>query len=277
MKNIQTIPLNLVMFIALILTALNAEPDSTSGKISFFTGEVMIDRPTTSGQAIKAKIGMNISEGDTVKTGTESRCEITFNGNYVIRCDEKTMLLIELAKLAVSKLHSPDGKLWMNVKKLLRSEGITVSSPTAVCAIRGTIFSIEADSNAVKYSVYRGAIAVTPMDSKGQKQYTSLTVEKGNELTLVKDFNTYFRQNEKSFELYKNNQQAEFEKFQREQKRGADSLLNTQKEFVDRQIEHERSLFKPIGSYSYLLKPLDTSTTSDWITWNKKRDESVQW
>lgn len=210
--------IQITQFLSLIFTMFSsmpmfAEPDSSSGKISFLSGEVAIDRPTIPGQSINANIGMTVSEGDTVKTGPGARCEITFQGKYVIRCDEKTKLLIELAKFAVSKWCLPYGNLWMIVKPLLQSEGISVSSPTSTAEIRGTVFSIEADSKAVKYSVYKGAIAVTPADTTGLKRDTGLTVEKGHELTLIRDFDKYRRQNEKTFEQYKTNQNTDFEKF----------------------------------------------------------------
>ena len=276
-RNVKITIFILLAFTTFFFTPLYAAPDSLPGSISFLSGDVTINRPTVPGQSINAKIGMNVAENDTVETGPAARCEITFQGKYVIRCDEKTKLLIDLANLAFSKWSSPYGKLWMIVKPLLQSEGITVSSPTSAAAIKGTVFSIEADSNSAKYSVYRGAIAVTPVAAAGLKRDTGLRVETGSELTLIGNFDRFLHRSEESFEEYQKDQQASFAKYRKEQQRGVDSLQKAQEVGVEKRMERERSSFKSLGAYKYSIKALDTTTISNWVIWNKKRDNAVKW
>jgi hypothetical protein len=253
------------------------EQNSVAGKVSIVIGEVTIARQTAPGQSVQARIGLAVSEGDTVKTAPESRIEIVFDSNYVVRCDEKTVLFIKLSNLSASRLHSPIGKLWLNVKHLAQREGISVSSPTAVAAIRGTVFSVTSDSNVVKYAVYRGAISVTPADTVGLHHDTTLAVETGKELTLVNDFAKYLREQENSFKEYQRQQQENFEKYRKGQQQGADSLLHEQDVYVNKRIEYERSLFRELGPYHFSLVPIDTANVSDWVVWNQKRDAKLGW
>lgn len=260
--------------ITLISTA--AEP-TPAGKISSLLGSVTIARQTHPGQSIKAKVGLALTEGDTIKTDPKSRIEITFDGNYIIRCDEKTELIITLAKMAASKFHAPGGKVWLNVKHILEAEGITIESPTAVAAIRGTVFSVTGDSNFVNYAVYRGAIAVSPTDTSKLSRDTTLMVETGKELVLIKDFATYQKEQQKSFNEYQKNQEMELNKYRKSQQRGIDSMLNVQKSYVNKNMENDGSLFTTLGTYRFRFKKIDTVKTSDWVEWNKQRDQLVKW
>jgi hypothetical protein len=258
------------------MSTLAAEP-TPAGKISSLIGSVTIARQTHPGQSIKARVGLALSEGDTVKTDPQSRIEITFDGNYIIRCDEKTELIITLAKMAASKFRSPGGKLWLNVKHILEAEGITVESPTAVAAIRGTVFSVTGDSNFVRYAVYRGAIAVSPTDTSKIKRDTTLMVETGKELSLVKNFDKYWKEQQRSFEEYQRNQEMEYEKYRKAQQRGIDSMLNARNAYINNSKENKESLFKVLDGYRFQYNPIDTSKVSDWVEWNRERDKVVAW
>jgi hypothetical protein len=38
-----------------------------------------------------------------------------------------------------------------------------------------------------------------------------------------------------------------------------------------------RTIFKPIWTYHFSLRALDTTALSDWVLWNKKGDKAVEW
>ncbi len=258
-------------------TVWSGEAGPAAGKISTLIGEASVARKIVPGQTLPARVGLSVSEGDTVKTGKESRVELTFEGSRVIRCDEKTLLVIQLVRPAASEFHTPGGKLWLTVKRLTGSQKFSVSCPTAVAGIRGTVFSVESGPDAAAYKVYRGAIFVRPDDTSGIYHDTSLVVGTGNELTLVRDFEMYLKRQEKAFEQYRKNQQQEFEKYRREQNRGVDSLLQEQNSRIEKQMALERSMFRPFGVYHYSLRPIDTAKYSDWELWNRKLDKKLGW
>ena len=233
-------------------------------------------RAGAAGQPVRAKTGMNISEGDTIKTAVESRCEISFDATYVVRCDEKAVLIINLVKLQKANLSSPIGKLWVNVKHLVKRNDISVTSPTATAAIRGTVFSISSDSVGIRYAVYRGEVAVTPQDTT-QSVPSPFSVKTDNELVLIKNFDQYLQVQKALFEQYQNKQESDFEQFQKEQQRGVDSLLNRQDASIKKRLDDERLRFKVLGSYHYAMEPIDNKNQSDWILWNKKCDTKLGW
>lgn len=119
-------------------------PRAQTAELHFFIGDVTIKRSGTTKWEKVTKIGVPLKVKDVLKTGKESRAEVYFPDQSIIRIDQNTTYQLESLKGkqgTESKLQK--GKLWGNIKKLTASESFEVASPTAVAAIRGTIWRMD--------------------------------------------------------------------------------------------------------------------------------------
>ncbi len=92
----------------------------------------------------KAAEGLKLSQGDKIKTGTDGMASINFtNGSQVML---KPNSEFEIESLDVSqnsvdyKLKLNTGKLRAIVEKMASNSSFTIKTPTAVAAVRGTIY-----------------------------------------------------------------------------------------------------------------------------------------
>ena len=138
------------------------------GKINFLlgkAGEVRVQQ-TQSEAWVPAALQMPVREGDKIRTQTESRCEIKLSDGSLIRIGEKSLFDFEASRVAKNdrQFHAAVsyGKIWANILSLFGSkEKFEIKSPTAVCAVRGTIYSVAADST-TRVAVYDGQVDVGP-------------------------------------------------------------------------------------------------------------------
>jgi len=150
------------------LTAFSFSPEQPSvGKISFPLGNVLV---LSEGETRfrKATFNMPVVNGDKVETKKQSRCEITYNDGSIVRIDEQSIYTIEKAIIAEDKKEVESslsiGKLWANLKKLIRGkDSWKLKSPAAVVAVRGTVYRMNAGADsATQVLVYDGEVKVTP-------------------------------------------------------------------------------------------------------------------
>ncbi len=138
------------------------------GKITFVlgsTGDVRILH-VNKDVWIPAKTKMPVYAGDKINTQAESRCEVKLVEGSVIRIGENTRFDFEKSLVSSKKRNFEaslsQGKIWANIVSLVwGGEKFEIKSPTAVCAIRGTIYSIDADST-TRVAVYDGQVEVGP-------------------------------------------------------------------------------------------------------------------
>jgi hypothetical protein len=134
-------------------------------RITRIEGKVSILR-ASSDNWLDAKPGMPLESGDQIYTREESFAEIRYAIGTILRMGEKTKITLEASSEKIIKTRSGIGDVWVNMKKLLsREKEFQVSSPTAVAAIRGTVFkmSCSQDSTSV-VSVFDGKVAVGPSE-----------------------------------------------------------------------------------------------------------------
>jgi hypothetical protein len=152
-----------------------SQPATAIGRINFLLGkegEVTIRRVNDT-KWLAAKFKMGVLKGDQIKTAAESRCEVKLNDGSIIRIGENSVFdfaesnLSKYARQVDASLKR--GRIWANVT---RSTGAAnkfeVKSPTAVCAIRGTIYRMEADST-TRVAVYDGKVDVGPTNDLRQQ------------------------------------------------------------------------------------------------------------
>lgn len=138
---------------------------SSIAKITFYTGEVQVQKPMKNAWS-KALFNQTLLSGQKVKTQEESRAEIGFADGSIIRIDSNSKLDIIDAKkekggaqTATAKVWS--GKVWANVNKMSKKTKFQLESPTAVAAVRGTVYRMAvSDDQTTKIAVYSGEVAV---------------------------------------------------------------------------------------------------------------------
>jgi len=145
------------------------------GKITFMlggAGDVAI-RHLHDTRWIAARFKMDIFKGDQLRTVAESRCEIKLADGSIIRLGENSTFdfgesnLSKYSRQVDASLKK--GKIWANVtKSFAAANKFEVKSPTAVCAIRGTIYRIDTDST-TRVGVYEGRVDVGPTNDLRQQ------------------------------------------------------------------------------------------------------------
>jgi len=163
----------LIVAVYLMTVGLASAPTpAVIGRINFLlgkSGDVSVHH-SASTNWIPAKYKMSVFAGDQIKTEAESRCEVKLSDGSVIRIGEESLFDFEKANLAENKRQFSGtlkrGSIWATIKKLLwgKQESFAIKSPTAVCAVRGTIYRMDADST-TRVAVYDGQVDVGPADS----------------------------------------------------------------------------------------------------------------
>jgi len=150
-----------------IIVIVNAE---SVAKITTIDGVVQVMKKGSADWR-NAKPNMVLDAGDQLYTQPESFAELRYTIGTVLRMDEKTKLTIESSGDKTIKSKTAVGNVWVNMRKLVTTgKEFQVSTPTAVAAIRGTVYDLSttADS-ASSVSVYEGKVAVGPSDELKKK------------------------------------------------------------------------------------------------------------
>ena len=118
-------------------------------QVFFAIGEVTIN-----GQP--AKIGQKINNGDIVETGAQSYLEAKFQKQSAFRIREDSRVVFNIDKMITLSVEK--GKVLNILEK--RSQYL-VRTPSAVAAVRGTIFFVSViDDNKTYYCACNGTIAI---------------------------------------------------------------------------------------------------------------------
>ncbi len=247
----------------IISAAFGQEP---LGKVTFPIGQNYLQHPGQV-QWQKVKFQMPVLDKDRLKTGKQSRCEITFRNKKVMRIGENSIVNITRDKMGNELVEMSRGRAWISLF-LKGIAAFKIKTPTSVCAVRGTVYRLDSDSNKTTYRCYEGTLQITPFkkDRSGFVD-TSLTLQAGEELILVMNFEQYKKQQKKEFEEYKNKEQEEFRKF----------MEKEQKEFQE-MVEKDLREFKQMQgvAYKHAAFNLQEDANSDWVQWNKERDKLLQ-
>lgn len=175
----RNVPLAFVLFAGfLALSLAPAPPPEELGKITFVLGRPGEVRVLHVNDDLwrPAKTKMPVYLGDKINTQAESRCEVKLSDGSIIRIGENSQFDFEKS-LVTSKKRNFDaalahGKIWANIVSLVWGERFEIKSPTAVCAIRGTVYSFEADST-TRVAVYHGQVDVGPTQALREQLQTA--------------------------------------------------------------------------------------------------------
>lgn len=134
------------------------------GKISLPLGRVQVQSAGSSDwqRALPKKA---VFVGDVIKTLAKSRCEITLKGGGKLRIGEKAELELTHADIKpMNKTFDANlkkGNVWISAKAAFgEKKNVSVRTPTAVAAIRGTTYRAAADSAESSVLVYSGRVDV---------------------------------------------------------------------------------------------------------------------
>lgn len=238
-------------------------------KINFLIGNIQIIKKN-SHQLFSARVNSPLFVGDRVETKKESRCEIMYDNGNVVRLDENSIYRIASIEENKRKTESElsFGKLWANIVKLFGGgQSFIVKTPTAVAAVRGTIYQIQQDSISSAFKVYDGSIGVAPMLEEEKPSDSIFVVNKGEAFTMVTNFEEYMKQQEEAYQKFLKEQEEAFQKFMQED----------QKAFMEFKRKDAED-FEKFKQYHVLKEKMDLEQEKrdEWVKWNMERDKILE-
>ncbi len=158
LKRLVTV-LYLLWSVATLIGAENA-----IGRVSLPLGSVEVLAKDASNWE-RCQVKQRLHVGDRLRTSTKSRCEITLNSGAKVRIGENSEILISDTSLGLLKKHYQmdlkSGNVWVAAHSSFgRTNNVSVRTPTAVAAIRGTTYRMSANENGFM-NVYHGEVDIT--------------------------------------------------------------------------------------------------------------------
>ena len=155
--------------IILLVTLTLVVADQPFGKITLPLGKVDLQNSLEGGWT-RARPNQPVFEGNIIRTLQKSRCEITLTGGGKIRIGEQSELVLnQVSVRPMVKNFSANlkkGNIWVSAKAAFgEKKNISVRTPTAVAAIRGTKFRAKAGDDESSVLVYDGRVDVNQAKS----------------------------------------------------------------------------------------------------------------
>ena len=275
------ISLKRILIIGFVVGAFSvpSEGKTPIGSITQIIGNMLVRRDGDSSW-IKGRIKLPVFEGDAVATAEESCCEIMLKGDRVARFGEKTTAIVSDTAGSAAKVTAARGSVWINVKHLANNGSLKVATPTAVAAIRGTVFEVECGENSSNYLVFKGTVAVSSSAGKNRSSRDStFLVSAGEQFTLVKDIDRYLKDEENSIRKYLDDSGEELDKFNREEQEQFNRYDQELREQMEAMLDEEKRSFRSLNDMNYALRPIDMkrAAKNKWILWNQDRDKQLAW
>ena len=235
----------------LVLVAFTSTSREPVGKVTFPLNRVFIIQEG-SAELRMAHFNMDVFSGDKIETKRESRCEITLHNGDVVRIDENSIYTLEDIKVAEEKIQASSflsvGRLWATIRKIFSEDDyVTVKSPTAVIAVRGTIYRVDvAEDSLTTLRVYDGEVEVSPQATPTGMVPQKRTGPIGPPQDVAGPTDV----------------------------QGPRDVTAAQwMEIVKAQ---QQVVIKPDGRFEKSEFDVLEDGKSDWVQWNKKRDELLQ-
>jgi hypothetical protein len=127
-----------------LLVALPGAVLAGEAKLISMSGAVEV-RPAREGQWTSATENMEIAEGGGIRTSAGGQAVLQMPNKSKVWMKENSSLEIEQRQTLASRLALVFGKIKVRVPHLMRKERFEVRTPTAVCAVRGTEFTMGSD------------------------------------------------------------------------------------------------------------------------------------
>ncbi len=169
MKNIiKCLTLLLIILLTPFANKAAAQPINVA-EVVHAQGEVRL-KSTTVRKWIDVEVGMKVKEGDTIKTGTDSRAELAFGKNLknIINVFSNSQLTV--TKFQPGVINLTEGRVFTLIEKLDKGSTFEVRTPTAIAGARGTGWETAAQRRQ-KRTVVKGferKVYIAGLDKKGR-------------------------------------------------------------------------------------------------------------
>ena len=162
MKAILTVSVAL-SFLAPLSVA-GAENPSATACIYQFKGDVQVLEPGSQAW-LTVKSAVPLTEGERLKTGPGAWCQVLAGDGTFLNLYENSETVIEKLRLEKEKrdygFNFIKGRiLWMAAKLKNRASKFEITTPSAVCAVRGTDFAIDVSSDATDIGLFEGQLNI---------------------------------------------------------------------------------------------------------------------
>lgn len=140
--------------------------EMVSAKVLSIQGQVEIQRQPANQpqfQKIAFKIEDQLQAGDTIITGKNGRLVLGLSdGSQAVIAAKTTVVIKDLSQSPRTLFNVVRGKTRIHIEKLGgQPNPYRVNTPTAVIAVRGTIFDVLVDGNETQVFLHEGQVAVT--------------------------------------------------------------------------------------------------------------------
>ena len=144
----------------LFLGAAFAAPAAATPKVANASGWVVRQKPGET-TWLKLSEGDVLAKGDRIRTGADSRATLTFDDDSRVELGPKSFFLLQEAEATQASMQLTLGFLRAWVAKV-SSRRFEVRTPTAVCAVRGTEFTIDVNAHGhTDVQMFTGLMAVS--------------------------------------------------------------------------------------------------------------------
>ncbi len=165
----------IVIFVLLTQSLVIVQRIAVADKLS---GRVEVQR---SGRGDFTALAVNapIKTGDVIRSGADGTAEFKWLDGTRLKVTPNTQLSVKKAvhnmmkKADQTEFQLTAGKVFIRIMKALTpASKFAVETPTAVAAVRGTIFSVEVTGGKTKVAVFKGQVKVTSgAGASEQKQF----------------------------------------------------------------------------------------------------------
>lgn len=171
MRNNQRLFSNLIPALALLCLASHAKAqDLVSARILAAEGQVEIrrripDQPQI--QKISFKTNDEVHTGDAIATGRNGRLTLALSdGSQAMIAPQSTVVIQDLSLNPRALFQILRGKARIHIEKLGgRPNPYRVNTPTAVIAVRGTLFDVLVDERQTEVYLHEGSVAINNLAS----------------------------------------------------------------------------------------------------------------
>jgi len=143
---------------SLFVLASVAMASQEAAKFSYLVGTAQVRR---AGKNIPARVSLTCQVGDTIVLSKASRAELRYPDNTLLRLEENSKAVLTVRAKGAPEPTLLGGKAWANVRKIGQGgTGFGVRTPTAVAAVRGTVFRVSDGDSSSNVRLYEGKVDV---------------------------------------------------------------------------------------------------------------------
>ena len=160
--------------------------------IEAFQGKVKVKR-ADSILKVKARIGMEVDQGDMVITSAQSSAKITMEDNSTIIVDEDAILSF----VSPSEITQKQGRVYYKITHKKAHNKLQIKTDFAIIGIKGTTFIIKSSQDK-EVLLQEGVVGVQSIKEAFELYRAQVNAE----------FEAYKAKQQQGFEAYKNSYQA---------------------------------------------------------------------